>query len=66
VDTESPSKERRIIMNGNNYQVHHVLGIGVIIVSLPLVVFVLSALKTALQWRADTRDAVVDWGMCIG
>jgi hypothetical protein len=53
-------------MNGNHYQVHHVLGIGVIIVSLPLVVFVLSALKTALQWRADTRDAVVDWGMCIG
>jgi hypothetical protein len=55
-----------MIMNGNHFQVHHVLGIGVVIVSLPLVVFVLSAVKTALQWRADTQDAVVDWGMCIG
>ena len=53
-------------MNGRHYQVHHYLGVGAVMVSLPLIVFALSAVKTAIQWRADSQDAAVDWGMCIG
>lgn len=53
-------------MNSSHYQVHHVVGIGAAVVLLPVIVFVLSALKTALQWRADARGMDVDWGMFIG
>jgi hypothetical protein len=53
-------------MNGSHYQVHRFLGLGAVAVSLPLLMFVLSALKTAIQWREDSRDVAVDWGMCIG
>lgn len=53
-------------MYGRHSQAHRFLGIGAVVVSLPLLMFVLSALKTAIQWREDSRDAAVDWGMCIG
>ncbi len=49
-------------MNGKHYQVHHYLGMGAVVVSLPLLMLVLTALKTAIQWREDSRDAAVDLG----
>jgi hypothetical protein len=59
-------QNRRNVMNGKHYQVHHYLGMGAVVVSLPLLLLVLTALKTAIQWREDSRDTAVDWGMCIG
>lgn len=53
-------------MNGRHYQVQRFLGLGAVAVSLPLLMFALTALKTAIQWREDSRDAAVDWGICIG